>query len=161
MSFQQDSETFFIFQDRRFQPLTHSSAFNSSLSCELAALAIEDRKDEAVTMEVTRAQSGLQELGAQIPAIKDADLTEHERFHRGLRTGRATRKGIRSETAEIQKRARLAPGIAVFDQEDPDHYRKVEGFSVQHAVHSLAVDLKTHRVYTPEQKEDAFTEWQR
>lgn len=44
--------------------------------------------------------------------------------------------------------------IAVFHQDDPDHYRKLEDFRVQHAVHSLAVDLKTHRVYTPEQEED-------
>jgi DNA-binding beta-propeller fold protein YncE len=44
--------------------------------------------------------------------------------------------------------------IAVFHQDDPDHYRKLQDFRVQHAVHSLAVDLKTHRVYTPEQEED-------
>jgi YVTN family beta-propeller protein len=44
--------------------------------------------------------------------------------------------------------------IAVFHQDDPDHYRKLEYFRVQHAVHTLAVDLKTHRVYTPEQEED-------
>ena len=44
--------------------------------------------------------------------------------------------------------------IAVFHQDDPDHYRKLEDFQVQHAVHTLAVDLKTHRVYTPEQEED-------
>src|SRR2546425_610413 len=44
--------------------------------------------------------------------------------------------------------------IAVFHQDDLDHYRKLEDFRVQHAVHSLAVDLKTHRVYTPEQEED-------
>jgi DNA-binding beta-propeller fold protein YncE len=44
--------------------------------------------------------------------------------------------------------------ISVFHQDDPDHYRKLEDFPVQHAVHSLAVDLKTHRVYTPEQEED-------
>ena len=44
--------------------------------------------------------------------------------------------------------------ISVFHQDDPDHYRKVEDFPVQHAVHSLAVDLDTHRVYTPEQEED-------
>jgi DNA-binding beta-propeller fold protein YncE len=43
--------------------------------------------------------------------------------------------------------------ISVFHQDDPDHYRKVEDFPVQHAVHSLAVDAKTHRVYTPEQEE--------
>ena len=44
--------------------------------------------------------------------------------------------------------------ISVFHQDDPDHYRKLEDFPVQHAVHSLAVDSKTHRVYTPEQEED-------
>src|SRR3989449_3004743 len=44
--------------------------------------------------------------------------------------------------------------ISVFHQDDPDHYRKLEDFPVQHAVHSLAVDPKTHRVYTPEQEED-------
>lgn len=44
--------------------------------------------------------------------------------------------------------------IAVFREDDPDHYRKLEDFRVQHAVHSLAVDPKTHRVYTPEQEED-------
>ena len=44
--------------------------------------------------------------------------------------------------------------IVVFHQDDPDHYRKVQDFPVQHAVHTLAVDLKTHRVYTPEQEED-------
>ena len=44
--------------------------------------------------------------------------------------------------------------IAVFHQDDPDHYRKLEDFRVQRAVHSLAVDLETHRVYTPEQQED-------
>jgi DNA-binding beta-propeller fold protein YncE len=44
--------------------------------------------------------------------------------------------------------------ISVFHQDDADHYRKLEDFLVQHAVHSLAVDPKTHRVYTPEQEED-------
>jgi len=44
--------------------------------------------------------------------------------------------------------------ISVFHEDDPDHYRKLEDFPVQHAVHSLAVDPKTHRVYTPEQEED-------
>ena len=44
--------------------------------------------------------------------------------------------------------------IAVFHQDDPDHYRKLEDFPVQKKVHSLAVDPKTHRVYTPEQEED-------
>ena len=44
--------------------------------------------------------------------------------------------------------------ISVFHQDDPDHYRKLEDFPVQHAVHSLTVDPKTHQVYTPEQEED-------
>jgi DNA-binding beta-propeller fold protein YncE len=43
--------------------------------------------------------------------------------------------------------------ISVFHQDDPQHYRKLEDFKVQHAVHSLAVDPETHRVYTPEQEE--------
>jgi len=44
--------------------------------------------------------------------------------------------------------------IAVFHEDDADHYRKLEDFRVQHAVHTVAVDLKTHRLYTPEQEED-------
>jgi DNA-binding beta-propeller fold protein YncE len=44
--------------------------------------------------------------------------------------------------------------IAVFHQDDPDHYRKLEDFHVQHAVHSVAIDPATHRVYAPEQEED-------
>lgn len=44
--------------------------------------------------------------------------------------------------------------ISVFHQDDPNRYRKIEDFKVQHAVHTLAVDLKTHRVYTPEQEAD-------
>jgi DNA-binding beta-propeller fold protein YncE len=44
--------------------------------------------------------------------------------------------------------------ISVFHQNDPNHYRKIEDFKVQHAVHSLAIDLETHRLYTPEQEED-------
>jgi len=44
--------------------------------------------------------------------------------------------------------------IAVFRQDDPDHYRKLEDFRVQHAVHTVAIDLRTHRLYTPEQEED-------
>lgn len=43
--------------------------------------------------------------------------------------------------------------IAVFHEDDPDHYRKLEDFHVQHAVHSLAVDPATHLVYAPEQEE--------
>jgi DNA-binding beta-propeller fold protein YncE len=44
--------------------------------------------------------------------------------------------------------------ISVFHEDNPNHYRKLEDFPVQHAVHSLAVDPVTHRVYTPEQQED-------
>jgi YVTN family beta-propeller protein len=44
--------------------------------------------------------------------------------------------------------------ISVFHQDDPHHYRKIEDFKVQHAVHTLAVDIDTHRVYTPEQESD-------
>ena len=44
--------------------------------------------------------------------------------------------------------------IAVFHQDDPDHYQKLEDFRVQHAVHTIAVDLRTHRLYAPEQEED-------
>ena len=44
--------------------------------------------------------------------------------------------------------------ISVFHQDDPNHYRKLEDFPVQHAVHSVAVDLSTHRVYTPQQEEN-------
>jgi DNA-binding beta-propeller fold protein YncE len=44
--------------------------------------------------------------------------------------------------------------ISVFHQDDPQHYRKLEDVKVQHAVHSLAVDPETHRVYTPEQEEN-------
>jgi DNA-binding beta-propeller fold protein YncE len=44
--------------------------------------------------------------------------------------------------------------ISVFHEDDANHYRKLEDFKVQHAVHSLAVDPDTHRVYVPEQEVD-------
>src|SRR5215467_981576 len=44
--------------------------------------------------------------------------------------------------------------ISIFQMDDPDHYRKLEDFPVQKKVHSLAVDLQTHRVYAPEQEAD-------
>lgn len=44
--------------------------------------------------------------------------------------------------------------ISVFHEDDSDRYRKIQDFKVQHAVHSLAVDPATHRVYTPEQEEN-------
>ena len=37
---------------------------------------------------------------------------------------------------------------------DADHYQKLEDFSVQKMVHSLAVDTASHRVYAPEQQEN-------
>jgi YVTN family beta-propeller protein len=44
--------------------------------------------------------------------------------------------------------------ISVFQEDDPDHFRKLEDFPVQKKVHSLAVDEHTHRVYVPEQEVD-------
>lgn len=44
--------------------------------------------------------------------------------------------------------------ISVIQEDDPDHFRKLEDFPVQKRVHSLAVDIETHRVYTPEQEEN-------
>jgi hypothetical protein len=44
--------------------------------------------------------------------------------------------------------------VTKFDLPGPGHYRKLEDFRVQHAVHTVAIDLKTHRLYTPEQEED-------
>src|SRR5213593_991480 len=44
--------------------------------------------------------------------------------------------------------------ISVFQEDDPDHFRKLEDFPVQKKVHSLAVDKDTHRVYAPEQEVD-------
>ncbi len=44
--------------------------------------------------------------------------------------------------------------ISVFHEDDPNHYTKIEDFQVPHAVHTLAVDLQTHRVYAPEQEAD-------
>lgn len=44
--------------------------------------------------------------------------------------------------------------ISVFQQDDPNHYRKLQDFPVQQKVHSLAVDLQTHRLYAPEEWDD-------
>jgi DNA-binding beta-propeller fold protein YncE len=43
--------------------------------------------------------------------------------------------------------------IVVIQQDDGDHYRKLEEVRVEPKVHSLAVDIETHRVYAPEQEE--------
>jgi hypothetical protein len=42
--------------------------------------AIENRRDEAISADITRAESDLRELGAQIAAIKDGDLTSMNDF---------------------------------------------------------------------------------
>src|SRR5437016_1095579 len=44
--------------------------------------------------------------------------------------------------------------ISVFQEEDPDHFTKLEDLPVEKKVHSLAVDLHTHRVYAPEEQEN-------
>jgi hypothetical protein len=44
--------------------------------------------------------------------------------------------------------------ISMFQMDDPDHVRKLADLAVQKRVHPLAVDLETHRVYTPEQEEN-------
>ena len=43
--------------------------------------------------------------------------------------------------------------ISVFQQDDPDHYRKLPDVAVEPGVHSLVVDAETHNVYAPEQQE--------
>ena len=43
--------------------------------------------------------------------------------------------------------------ISVFQVDDPQHVRKIEDFPVERKVHSLAVDVNTHRVYAPEEEE--------
>jgi DNA-binding beta-propeller fold protein YncE len=44
--------------------------------------------------------------------------------------------------------------IMVVQEDDKDHFRKIEDFAVQPKVHSLAVDPETHRVYAPEEEEE-------
>lgn len=44
--------------------------------------------------------------------------------------------------------------ISVFQQDDPDHFRKLEDFPVQKKVHCLTVDAETHRIYAPEEQEN-------
>lgn len=43
--------------------------------------------------------------------------------------------------------------LSVFQQKDPDHYEMLGNVPVANAVHSLAVDPETHRVFAPEQEE--------
>lgn len=44
--------------------------------------------------------------------------------------------------------------ITVIEEEDADHFRKVEDFPVQKGVHTLEVDIETHRIYAPEAEEN-------
>jgi DNA-binding beta-propeller fold protein YncE len=44
--------------------------------------------------------------------------------------------------------------ISVFQEDDATHIRKLGDVPVQKKVHSLTIDLKTHRVYVPEQEHD-------
>jgi DNA-binding beta-propeller fold protein YncE len=43
--------------------------------------------------------------------------------------------------------------ICVAQEDDPNHFRILENFPVEKKVHSLTVDIQTHRVYAPEQEE--------
>jgi len=44
--------------------------------------------------------------------------------------------------------------ISVIQEDDANHFRKLEDFPVPKGVHTLAVDAETHRVYAPEQEEN-------
>ena len=44
--------------------------------------------------------------------------------------------------------------IGIYQEDDSEHFRKIEDFPVQKLVHSLAVDTATHRIYAPEQEEN-------
>jgi hypothetical protein len=44
--------------------------------------------------------------------------------------------------------------VSVIQEDDANHFRKLEDFPVQKLVHSLAVDTATHSVYAPEQEKD-------
>jgi DNA-binding beta-propeller fold protein YncE len=48
----------------------------------------------------------------------------------------------------------LSGAISVFQEDDPAHFRKLGDVQVQRTVHSLAIDVNTHRVYAPEQEKD-------
>src|SRR5919198_2655005 len=43
--------------------------------------------------------------------------------------------------------------ISVFQVDGPNHFRKIEDLPVEPKIHSLAVDVQTHRVYAPEEQE--------
>ena len=44
--------------------------------------------------------------------------------------------------------------ISVFQMDDPERFHKVEDVRVPRKVHSLVVDVRTHRVYAPAEEED-------
>lgn len=46
--------------------------------------------------------------------------------------------------------------ISVIQEIDANHFVKLEDFPVQRGVHTLAVDVETHRVYAPEQEENGL-----
>jgi DNA-binding beta-propeller fold protein YncE len=43
--------------------------------------------------------------------------------------------------------------VSVFQMDDPAHFRKLQDVPVEPKIHSLAVDLRTHRVYAPAEQE--------
>ena len=44
--------------------------------------------------------------------------------------------------------------ISVFQMDDPDRFRKVEDVRVPKKVHSLGIDVRTHRLYAPAEEQD-------
>ena len=44
--------------------------------------------------------------------------------------------------------------ISVIQEDDGNHFRKLEDFPVEPGVHTLAVDIATHRLYAPEAEEN-------
>ncbi len=47
--------------------------------------------------------------------------------------------------------------VSVFQMDDPAHFRKLQDVPVEPKIHSLAVDLRTHRVYAPAEQEKSRT----
>lgn len=44
--------------------------------------------------------------------------------------------------------------ISVIQEDDANHFRKLEDFPVEPGVHTLALDVSTHRIYAPESEEN-------
>jgi len=42
--------------------------------------------------------------------------------------------------------------ISVFEEQDPQHFRKLGDLPMEEKVHSLAIDTATHKIYVPEQE---------